>query len=51
MIIPVGMIASFPTRVLVDPTDSWALPALLLVVFNPVRSYKKLDYINSVVNN
>lgn len=31
LIIPVGMIASFPTRVLVDPTDSWALPALLAV--------------------
>jgi ABC-type uncharacterized transport system permease subunit len=31
LIIPVGMIASFPTRVLVDPTDSWTLPALLAV--------------------
>ena len=31
LIIPVGMIASFPTRVLVDPTDSWALPLLLIV--------------------
>lgn len=30
MVIPVGMIASFPTRVLVDPTDSWALPALVV---------------------
>ena len=29
MVIPVGMIASVPTRVLVDPADSWALPALL----------------------
>lgn len=29
LVIPVGMIASFPTRVLVDPADSWALPALL----------------------
>lgn len=29
LIIPVGMVASFPTRVLVDPADSWALPALL----------------------
>jgi len=29
LVIPVGMIASFPTRVLVDPTDSLALPALL----------------------
>lgn len=29
LVIPVGMIASFPTRVFVDPTDSWALPALL----------------------
>ncbi len=29
LVIPVGMIASFPTRVLVDPCDSWALPALL----------------------
>lgn len=31
LVIPVGMIASFPTRVLVDPADSWALPALLAV--------------------
>ncbi|MBA3958236.1 MAG: ABC-2 family transporter protein [Parachlamydiaceae bacterium] len=31
LIIPVGMIAGFPTRVLVDPTDNWALPALLTV--------------------
>ncbi len=31
LIIPVGMIASFPTRVLVNPTDNWALPALLAV--------------------
>lgn len=31
LVIPVGMIASFPTRVLVDPTDSWALPAILVV--------------------
>ncbi len=31
LIVPVGMIASFPTRVLVDPTDTWALPALLAV--------------------
>ncbi|MDP1836710.1 MAG: ABC-2 family transporter protein [Chlamydiales bacterium] len=31
MVIPVGMIASFPTRVLVDPADSFALPALLAV--------------------
>jgi len=30
LIIPVGMIASFPTRVLVDPTDSFALPALMI---------------------
>lgn len=30
LIIPVGMIASFPTRVLVDPTDSFALPGLLV---------------------
>lgn len=30
LIIPVGMIASFPTRVLVDPADSFALPALLV---------------------
>lgn len=30
LVIPVGMIASFPTRVLVDPADSWALPALLI---------------------
>jgi ABC-type uncharacterized transport system permease subunit len=29
LVIPVGMIASFPTRVLVDPADSFALPALL----------------------
>lgn len=29
LIIPVGMIAGFPTRVLVDPEDSWALPILL----------------------
>ncbi len=29
LVIPVGMIASFPTRVLVDPTDSFALPALI----------------------
>jgi ABC-2 type transport system permease protein len=29
-IVPVGMIASFPTRVLVDPTDNFALPALLI---------------------
>lgn len=29
LVIPVGMIASFPTRVFVDPADSWALPALL----------------------
>lgn len=31
LVIPVGMIASFPTRVLVDPADSWALPILLVV--------------------
>lgn len=31
LVIPVGMIASFPTRVLVNPTDTWALPALLAV--------------------
>jgi len=31
LIIPVGMIASFPTKVLVDPSDSWALPTLLAV--------------------
>lgn len=31
LVIPVGMIASFPTRVLVDPTDSVALPALIIV--------------------
>ncbi|MFI0435994.1 MAG: ABC-2 family transporter protein [Parachlamydiaceae bacterium] len=31
LMIPIGMVASFPTRVLVDPTDSWALPALLVV--------------------
>ena len=30
LIVPVGMIASFPTRVLVDPTDSFALPALIM---------------------
>lgn len=30
MVIPVGMLASFPTKVLVDPMDSLALPALLL---------------------
>ncbi len=29
MVIPVGMIASVPTKVLVDPADSVALPALL----------------------
>jgi len=29
MVVPVGMIASVPTRVLVDPADSFALPALL----------------------
>ncbi len=29
LIIPVGMIASFPTKVLVDPADHEALPALL----------------------
>lgn len=31
LVIPVGMIASFPTRVLVDPADSFALPSLILV--------------------
>lgn len=31
LVIPVGMIASFPTRILVDSTDNWALPALLAV--------------------
>lgn len=31
LIIPVGMIASFPARVLVDSTDIWALPTLLTV--------------------
>lgn len=31
LIVPVGMIASFPTKVLVDPADSWALPILLVV--------------------
>jgi ABC-2 type transport system permease protein len=31
MVIPVGMIASVPTRVLVDPTDQFALPFLLFV--------------------
>ncbi|MBA3239059.1 MAG: ABC-2 family transporter protein [Parachlamydiaceae bacterium] len=31
LVIPVGMIASFPTRVLVDTADSWALPILLTV--------------------
>lgn len=30
MIIPVGMLASFPTKVLVEPLDSLALPALLV---------------------
>ncbi|MFI5343040.1 MAG: ABC-2 family transporter protein [Chlamydiales bacterium] len=30
LIFPVGMIASLPTRVLVNPTDSWALPILVL---------------------
>lgn len=29
MVFPVGMIASVPARVLVDPTDTWALPILL----------------------
>lgn len=29
LLIPVGMIASFPTRVLVDPVENWPLPALL----------------------
>lgn len=31
LVIPLGMIASFPTRVLVDPTDSFALPLLIVV--------------------
>ncbi len=31
LLVPVGMITSFPTKVLVDPTNSWALPALLTV--------------------
>lgn len=31
MVIPVGMIASVPTRVLVDPTDVFALPSLLVI--------------------
>ena len=31
LVIPVGMIAGFPTRVLVDPSDYLALPALLIV--------------------
>jgi ABC-2 type transport system permease protein len=31
LIIPVGMIASFPTKVLVEPANSWALPSLLVV--------------------
>lgn len=30
LIIPVGMIASLPTKVLVDPMNSWALPGLLV---------------------
>jgi ABC-2 type transport system permease protein len=30
LVIPVGMIASFPTRVLVDPADSFALPSLIM---------------------
>ena len=29
LVVPVGMIASFPTKVLVNPTETWALPALL----------------------
>ena len=31
LVIPVGMIASFPTRVLVDPADNWVLLVLLVV--------------------
>lgn len=31
MIIPVGMIASVPARVLVDPMDTFALPSLLIM--------------------
>lgn len=31
MIIPVGMIASFPTRVIVEPFNSWTLAALMAV--------------------
>jgi ABC-2 type transport system permease protein len=31
MVIPVGMIASVPTRALVDPTDIFALPSLLIM--------------------
>lgn len=31
LVFPVGMIASVPTRVLVNPTDGWALPMLILV--------------------
>jgi ABC-2 type transport system permease protein len=31
LIVPVGMIASFPTRVLVNPADGWPLAALLTV--------------------
>lgn len=30
LIIPVGMIASLPTRVLVEPSNTWALPSLLV---------------------
>jgi len=31
LVVPVGMIASFPTRVLVNPAETWALPALLTI--------------------
>lgn len=30
LVVPVGMIASLPTRVLVDPADGWTLPMLIL---------------------
>ena len=36
LLIPVGMVASIPTRIIVDPLDSWPLPLLLLITTTSV---------------
>lgn len=50
LIIPIPMIAGFPTRVLVDPSDSLALPLLLaaatdsLIIANLFRRWSVKRY-------